>query len=123
MKKPIRIKTPLPRISAAVRDWAKYKRTSLRKLSKKMGKEESYLHQALRSNDVKVSLLLALSPLLNQNLFEYYTTLLPEDLQATEREKLLHKKIESLETKLEKIKDELEKVKQERDKYWEKIGR
>jgi hypothetical protein len=123
MKKPIKIKAPLPRISAAVRDWAKYKRTSLRKLSKTMGKEESYLHQALRSNDVRVSLLLALSPLLNQNLFEYYTTLLPENLQTTQREKLLHKKIESLETELEKTKDELKKTEAERDKYWEKIGR
>lgn len=122
MKKARISQKELPRIAALVRGWAKYKRTSLRKMSLKMGKNENYLQQQLSSNDIKPTMLLNLSRVLNVNLFEHYTVLLPEPLQTTEREKLLHKKIESLETELEKIKEELEKVKQERDKYWEKIG-
>ncbi|MGE0636182.1 MAG: hypothetical protein AB7G44_09425 [Bacteroidia bacterium] len=123
MKKTLKAKPQLPRIAAIVRDWAKYKRTSLRKLSRRMGKSDNYLTRNMHENDVRPSLLLLLSEVLNINLFEHYTLLLPEHLQTTEREKLLHKKIESLETELEKMKEELEKVKQERDKYWEKIGR
>ena len=123
MKKTIRPKVKLPRVAAIVRAWAKYKRSSLRKLSFKMGKSENYLYENMKGDDIRPSLLLILSEVLNANLFEHYTVLLPENLQTTEREKLLHKKIESLKTELEKINAELEKVKGERDKYWEKIGR
>ncbi len=123
MKKTIKAKVKLPRVAAIVRAWAKYKRTSLRKLSFKMGKSENYLYENMQGDDIRPSLLLILSEVLNANLFEHYTVLLPEDLQTTEREKLLQKKIESLETELEKIKEELKKTEAERDKYWEKIGR
>ena len=50
----------------------------------------------------------------------YSTRVCPYCVMA---EKLLQKKIESLETELEKIKEELKKTEAERDKYWEKIGR
>jgi transcriptional regulator with XRE-family HTH domain len=118
MKKTIKTKTELPRIAAIVRDWAKYKRTSLRKLSMRMGKSKNYLYDNMKGDDIRPSLLLILSEVLNANLFEHYTALLPDNLQTTEREKLLHKKIESLETELEKMKEELKKTEAERDKYW-----
>jgi hypothetical protein len=122
MKKRTTKKIELPRVAALVRVWAKYKRTSLSKMSLKMGKNRNYLQQQLSSNDIRPTMLLELSEVLSRNLFEHYTVLLPEHLQTTEREKLLNKKIESLETELEKTNAELEKVKAERDKYWDKIG-
>lgn len=116
-------KYKLPPINKMVRDWAKYQNTSLRKLSLRMGQSETYLNKILRRRDIRPTLLITLSKWLNINLLEPYLLLLPEDLQTTEREKLLHKKIESLETELEKTKEELKKTEAERDKYWEKIGR
>lgn len=123
MKKTAISKKELPRIAALVRGWVKYKRTSLRKLSLKMGKNANYLQQQLRGNDVRPSLLLALSEVLNVNLFEHYIALLPEAIRPTEREFFLQKEIEGLKTELEKMKEEIKKVEGERDKYWEKIGR
>lgn len=123
MKATKNVKAQLPRMSAIIRDWAKYKHTSLRKLSKKMGKGENYLQQSIHINDIRPSMLIAISKALEINLFDHYLALLPESIRATEREKALLLQIEAMQNEKEQLQKELEQVKAERDKYWEKIGR
>jgi len=122
MKKTIKPKIKLPRLAAIVRSWAKYKRTSLRKLSLRMGKSENYLYENMQGDDIRPSLLLILSEVLGANLFEHYTQLLPEPLQTTEREKKLQQEIENLKTENANLKQELRKTEAERDKYWDALA-
>lgn len=113
---PVRTKKELPDMAAIGRNWAKYKGTSLRSISRKLKKSPAFLRQSLSSRDVRPSVLLALSDFLGVNLFEYYLELLPEHVRPTTREKELQRKIEELE-------NELHRVGEERDRYWEKIGK
>ncbi len=113
---PVKSKKELPDIAAIARNWAKYKGTSLRSISRKLKKNPQYLHQNLHSRDVRPSVLLALSDFLGKNLFEYYLELLPPNVRPTAREKELIQEIEAL-------KKELKRVGEERDRYWEKIGK
>jgi len=106
----------LPRISVLIRDWAKYKNTSLHKLSLQMGKSRNYLIQNLRSNDIRPSVLIELSGWLQTNLFDYYLPLLPHNLRPTRRETELQKEIDTLQK-------EIETLKAERDKYWEALSK
>jgi transcriptional regulator with XRE-family HTH domain len=111
---PVKTKNQLPDIAAIARNWAKYKGTSLRSISRKLKKNPQYLHQNLHSRNPRPSVLLALSDFLGVNLFEYYLELLPEQVRPTTREKELQKQIDDL-------KNELKRVEEERDKYWEKL--
>jgi hypothetical protein len=122
MQKTQQKKIELPKMHQIIRVWVKYKRKSLRKLSKRMGKGENYLQQSIRSNDIRPSLLIALSSQLDLNLFEHYLALLPENIRPTEREKVLQKEIESLKTEIENLNKEVKRVEAERDKYWDALS-
>lgn len=111
---PLKNKKELPDMNAIARNWAKYKGTSLRAISRKLKKSPQFLHQNLRTRDVRPSVLLALSDFLGENLFEYYLELLPEHIRPTAREKELQKQIEELQ-------NELKRVGEERDRYWQVI--
>jgi len=107
---------PLPKIYVIVKGYCKIGNTTLNKLSVKMGYHRTFLSERLKNNDIKVSLLLALSEELGINLFEHYENLLPLGLQNTARELGLKRMITQLQ-------EELFRVKAERDKYWEALSK
>jgi DNA-binding transcriptional MerR regulator len=108
---PLLTKKNLPDMPAIARNWAKYKGTSLKSISRKLKKNPEFLRQNLSTRDARPSVLLALSDFLGENLFEYYLELLPPHVRPTAREKELQKQIDELQK-------ELKRVGEERDKYW-----
>lgn len=112
---PLITKKDLPDMPAIARNWAKYKGTSLKSVSRKLKKNPEFLRQSLSTRDVRPSVLLALSDFLSVNLFEYYLELLPPHVRPTAREKELMQEMEEL-------KNELKRVGEERDKYWQALA-
>ncbi len=109
-------KKTLPNLLETVKGYAKLRGRSLKKISLGMGKSPNYLTQKLKNQNPDILILLELSELLNLNLVEHYTTLLPPALQTTHRERALL-------IELEQLKKELLTLKAERDKYWEVISK
>lgn len=83
-----------------VKGFAKMRKRPLKKLSTAMGIAPNYLTQKLKYPNVEF-LLLELSDLLNVNLVEHYTALLPTALQTTHRERALLIELEQLKKELQ----------------------
>ena len=109
-------KKTVPNLLETVKGFAKMRKRSLKKLSTAMGMAPNYLSQKLKNPNAEILLLLELSELLNVNLTEHYTALLPPALQTTHRERALL-------IELEQLKKELKRVGEERDRYWEVISK
>ena len=112
-------KKDLPDISRIASSFARQKRTNFSNLSKKLGKHTDYVRYHLSSRNLPPALLVALSQLLETNLFEPYIYLLPEHLRGTHGERKLKKQLEQKQSELTALQQELERVKAERDKYWD----
>ena len=69
-------------------------------LSQRLGLRSNYLSQTLKTSDLKISLLLAMSSHLGVNLLDLYTPYLPEELQETERERKVKIQLAALEKQL-----------------------
>lgn len=109
-------KNQLPDLLETVKGYCKLRKRSLTRLSKTMGMAPNYLSLKLKNPNAEILLLLELSELLNVNLTEHYTALLPPALQTTHRERALL-------IELEQLKKELKRVGEERDRYWEVISK
>ncbi len=107
-------KKTLPNLLETAKGYAKMRKRSLKKLSTAMGMAPNYLSQKLKNPNAEILLLLELSELLNVNLVEHYTALLPPALQTTHRERALL-------IELEQLRKELHRVGEERDRYWEVV--
>jgi len=104
-------KPKMPEIRAHIAGMAHKRNYTLTKMSRAMGRNSNYLHQALSKGDPRIGLLMQLSDMLQQNLLEPYLALLPPTIGPTAAEREL---IQQLAERTA----ELETVKAERDRLW-----
>jgi hypothetical protein len=107
-------KPNLPNVLAHVAGAAHKRNYTLTRMSRAMGRNSNYLHQALGKGDPRIGLLLQLSEMLHQNLLEPYLALLPPTIGPTEAERELQKQVDDLSARLAA-------TEAERDKYWQAI--
>jgi hypothetical protein len=104
-------KPKMPDIRAHIAGMAHKRNYTLTKMSRAMGRNSNYLHQALSKGDPRIGLLMQLSEMLHHNLLEPYLALMPPTIGPTAAERDL---IQQLAAKTA----ELETVKAERDRLW-----
>lgn len=99
-------------LKTIVKDARRTQGVSMRVLDKKVGLKQGGVARNLDSSNMRVHLLIALSTQLRMNLFEPYITILPNDIQETERERKLKTQLATLQTEFDTLKKERDLLKE-----------